>query len=89
MTSHHELRIRNDFECIWTRLINAISVMKYGCSSLRANIYQVDNLTEMDLDAAFVEIRIPRRIVDKLGQFALAHFGRAIAKDEQKGVDSI
>jgi len=44
--------------------------------------HQIDDFSEMYLDATILEIRIVGRIVDKFGYFALPHFGGTITEYE-------
>ena len=51
--------------------------------------YQIDNLTEVHLDTALVQVWISRGIVDKLGEFALSHLACAVSEDKEKCVDRV
>ena len=44
--------------------------------------HQIDNLAEVDFNAAFIQVWIARRIVDKLGELALPHLRRAVTEHE-------
>ena len=52
-------------------------------------IYQINDLPEVDLHAALLEVRIPVRVVDEFRQFPLAHLRSSIAKDEQESIYGI
>ena len=86
MTSHHQMRIWNDFKGVWARLNNTPE-SSMGLHS--GTTYQVDNLTKMNLNTAFVKIGVLCGIVDELGELSLTHFRRAVAEDKQKGIDGI
>lgn len=51
--------------------------------------YQIDDVTEMDLDATLVKVRMPGRVVYQLRELALTHLRCPIAKDEEQGIDSV
>lgn len=44
--------------------------------------YQVHNFAEVNLDCAEVEIFVGCRVMDELGELALAHLRCTITKDE-------
>lgn len=51
--------------------------------------YQVDDVSEMNLDTAMIQILVVGGIMDELGELALTHLRSAIAEDKEKCVNSI
>ena len=51
--------------------------------------HQIKNLTEVNLNATVIKVRISRRIVDKLRDFSLSHFGSAISENKEQRVDGV
>lgn len=51
--------------------------------------YKVFNFSEPNFDPALVQVGVVSRVVDKFAQFALAHFRRPIAENEQQRIDGV
>ena len=51
--------------------------------------YQVKNLTKVNLNATVIKVRISCRIVDKLRNLGLSHFGSTISEDKEQRVDGV
>ena len=64
------------------------------CKRERANgkgiaTYQINNLPEVDLHTALLEVRIPVRVVDELRQFPLTHLRGSIPENEKEGINCV
>jgi hypothetical protein len=48
--------------------------------------HKVDNLPEVNFHAALLEVRIPVRVMDELGQFPLTHLRSPIPENKKESI---
>ncbi len=81
-----ELTTGNDLEFIRALLQRCLI---YNIRLEQKKTYQINNFTEMDFDAALLQVWILGRVVNELGQLRLAHLVGAETKDEEECINSI
>ena len=58
-------------------------------SEVRDTTYQINNLPEVNLHRAFLEVGVIGGVVNEFTEFTLPHFGGTVSKDEQERVNGI
>lgn len=68
VTSNHKVRIRDNLECIRARLLR-----RQHESDLEWRTHQINDVTEVNLDATFIEVRVAGGIMNELRDSCLTH----------------